>query len=284
MSFAKTPQLTDAEFLYYSRQLLLPDWSEAQQLVLKQKKVLIIGLGGLGCPAATYLAGAGVGHLWLCDSDQVELSNLPRQPLYRPSDVGIAKAAAAKLALSAYNPHIDITAFHQYADEALLHLLLPKVDLVLDCSDNLSTKLLLNRLCHQYQRSWTGASTVAYQGYSWFMPAHLKTVDTGSAHATTGCLQCLGHNIALPVGGCATQGVFSPLVATLALQLCTAALHFLREQQVPATFQLYQQQNHNFVSLTIEADPECPVCQQPYGAAVATTEKPAEQPPQRSLQ
>lgn len=110
MSFANTQTLSDAEFLYYSRQLLLPDWSESQQLALKHKTVLIIGLGGLGCPVATYLAGAGVGQLWLCDGDKIELSNLPRQPLYRTTDVGAFKAEAAKATLSAYNPHIKVTA------------------------------------------------------------------------------------------------------------------------------------------------------------------------------
>ncbi|WP_306522095.1 HesA/MoeB/ThiF family protein [Rheinheimera sp.] len=264
MSFVKPITLSDNEFLYYSRQLLLPDWSESQQLALKQKTVLIIGLGGLGCPAATYLAGAGVGQLWLCDGDKVELSNLPRQPLYKPADVGMLKATAAKAALSAYNPFIQITAFTQNADEQMLHLLLTKVDFVLDCSDNLATKLLLNRLCLQYQRSWAGASAVAYQGYSWFMPASVKEDKAASLpQNTTGCLQCLGHNVPLAVGGCSSQGAYAPLVATLALQLCITALDFLRGIAVKTRFQLYQHQNQNFVPLSIAVDPQCSVCQLP---------------------
>jgi sulfur carrier protein ThiS adenylyltransferase len=262
MPFVKADTLSDHEFLYYSRQLLLPDWSENQQLALKQKTVLIIGLGGLGCPAATYLAGAGVGQLWLCDGDKVELSNLPRQPLYKPADVGVFKATAAKAALSAYNPFIQITAFTQNADDQMLHLLLPKVDLVLDCSDNLATKLLLNALCHQYQISWAGASTVAYQGYSWFMPANSTTSATQNP-AATGCLQCLGHNVPLAVGGCASQGAYAPLVASLAMQLCITALDFLRGKTPAARFQLYQHQHNNFVPLSIAVDPQCQVCQKP---------------------
>lgn len=282
MSFVKPITLSDNEFLYYSRQLLLPDWSESQQLALKQKTVLIIGLGGLGCPAATYLAGAGVGQLWLCDGDKVELSNLPRQPLYRMADVGVLKATAAKTALSAYNPHIQITAFSQNADEQMLHLLLPKVDFVLDCSDNLATKLLLNRLCRQYHRSWAGASAVAYQGYSWFMPASVKEDNAASLPQNiTGCLQCLGHNVPLAVGGCASQGAYAPLVATLALQLCMAALDFLRGKAVTTRFQLYQHQNHNFVPLSIAVDPQCPVCQLPQ-LQNSKTPLPATQPQQKS--
>lgn len=281
MSFANHGALSDAEFIYYSRQLLLPDWSESQQLALKLKTVLIIGLGGLGCPAATYLAGAGVGQLWLCDGDKVELSNLPRQPLYRPADVGVFKATAARTALSAYNPHINVTAFNQYADEAMLHLLLPNVDLVLDCSDNLNTKMLLNRLCQQYKRCWAGASTVAYQGYSWFMPAQLAA-ESPAKHAATGCLQCLGHDIPLGVGGCASQGAFAPLVATLAMQLCLAALDGLRGKEVMSRFQLYQHQTHNFVPLSIAVDPQCPVCQLPQWQN-SNTLRPATPPRQDNL-
>lgn len=284
MSFVKPITLSDNEFLYYSRQLLLPDWSENQQLALKQKTVLIIGLGGLGCPAATYLAGAGVGQLWLCDGDKVELSNLPRQPLYKPADVGVLKATAAKTALSAYNPHINVAALNQYADEQMLHLLLPKVDLVLDCSDNLVTKLLLNRLCLQYQLSWAGASTVAYQGYSWFMPAQ-KAAEALQRQTVTGCLQCLGHNVPLAVGGCASQGAYAPLVASLALQLCMSALDVLRGKAVTARFQLYQHQNNNFVPLSIAVDPQCPVCQLPQwqtsqnpGPATQQQQKSADKP------
>jgi len=262
MSFASTQILSDAEFLYYSRQLLLPDWSESQQLALKHKTVLIIGLGGLGCPVATYLAGAGVGQLWLCDGDKIELSNLPRQPLYRTTDVGAFKAEAAKATLSAYNPHIKVTAFNQFADKHMLPLLLPKVDLVLDCSDNLATKLLLNGLCRQYQRSWAGASTVAYQGYCWFMPAE-ATASAPHNLYSSGCLQCLGHNVPLAVGGCASQGAYAPLVAMLAMQLCMAALDSLRGKTPAASFQLYQHQNHNFAPLSIAVDPQCPVCQLP---------------------
>ena len=283
MSFVNSHKLSDTEFLYYSRQLLLPDWSETQQLELKNKKVLVVGLGGLGCPAATYLAGAGVGQLWLCDGDKIELSNLPRQPLYNPLDVGVFKATAAKAVLSAYNPHIQLTAFNQYVDEAILHLLLPKVDLVIDCSDNLNTKMLLNRLCRQYQRSWAGASAVAYQGYSWFMPANVKENKAASlSQNTTGCLQCLGHDVPLAVGGCASQGAFAPLVASLALQLCTAALDFLRGKAVTARFQLYQHQNNNFMPLRIAVDPQCPVCQLTQSQN-SKTSLPAESPQQKSI-
>ncbi|MCT6699463.1 ThiF family adenylyltransferase [Rheinheimera sp. 4Y26] len=277
--------LKDEEFLYYSRQLLLPDWSETQQLLLKQKKLLVIGLGGLGCPAATYLSGAGVGELWLCDGDKVELSNLPRQPLYRPADVGQNKAEAAKAALQAYNPYIRLTAFAQYADEALLHLLLPKVDFVLDCSDSQATKLLLNLLCRQYQKAWAGASVVAYQGYSWLMPptttGGAQNTDHNIQHSIApptenkgadraenqqiapvmGCLLCLGQDLPLTPGGCASQGVFAPLVATLAMQLSSGALHYLRGAQQKGWFLLYQHQQQNFVPLTITADENCAVCQ-----------------------
>ena len=161
--------LSDQQFLYYSRQLLLPDWSEQRQLQLQQKKVLIVGMGGLGCPAATYLAGAGVGWLLLADGDKVEFSNLPRQTLFRQQDVGQNKAETAAATLRQLNPFVRIDALAQMLDEAELARRIAWADLVLDCSDNLATKLAINRLCQQQQRGWLGASASGYQGYSWWI-------------------------------------------------------------------------------------------------------------------
>jgi len=247
--------LPDQQFLYYSRQLLLPDWSEQRQLQLQQKKVLIVGMGGLGCPAATYLAGAGVGWLLLADGDKVELSNLPRQTLFRVSDVGANKAQAAAATLQQLNPFIRIDALPVILDEAELARRIAWADLVLDCSDNLATKLAINRICQQQQRCWLGASASGYQGYSWLInPA------SGGCLAKGGCLECLGHQQPLP-GGCLQQGVYTPLVGQLGLQLASMALQQLANGRRRRSFvHIYQHHQQQFSQCQLLADPQCECC------------------------
>ena len=247
---ALLPPLPDQQFLYYSRQLLLPDWSEQRQLMLTQKKVLIIGLGGLGCPAATYLAGAGVGWLLLADGDKVDLSNLPRQTLFRTSDIGLNKAEAAAATLQQLNPFIRIDALPQMLDEAELARRIAWADLVLDCSDNLATKLAMNKICQQQQRPWIGASASGYQGYSWL-------INPGSG----GCLSCLGHQSPLLPGGCLHQGIYAPLVGQLGLQLASMALQQLATSRRRRNFlQIYQHHQQQFSQCQLLADPECQCC------------------------
>ncbi len=242
--------LPDPQFLYYSRQLLLPDWSEQRQLQLQQKKLLIVGVGGLGCPAATYLAGAGVGWLLLADGDKVELSNLPRQTLFRLQDLGKNKAEAAAATLQQLNPYIRIEALPIMLDEAELSRRIAWADLVLDCSDNLTTKLAINRLCQQQQRCWLGASASGYQGYSWLINP-----------ASGGCLSCLGHQQQLLPGGCLQQGVYTPLVGQLGLQLASMALQQLANGRRRRSFvQIYQHHLQQFYQCQLLADPECECC------------------------
>lgn len=242
--------LSDQQFLYYSRQLLLPDWSEQRQLQLQQKKVLIVGMGGLGCPAATYLTGAGVGWLLLADGDKVEFSNLPRQTLFRQQDVGQNKAETAAATLRQLNPFIRIDALAQMLDEAELARRIAWADVVLDCSDNLATKLTINRLCQQQQRCWLGASASGYQGYSWWINP-----------ASGGCLACLGHQQPLLPGGCLQQGVYTPLVGQLGLQLAGMALQQLTNgRRRRSVVQIYQHHQQQFSQCQLLADPKCECC------------------------
>ncbi len=249
MPLAPQSPLCDQQFLYYSRQLLLPDWSEQRQLQLQQKKVLIVGMGGLGCPVATYLAGAGIGWLLLADGDQIELSNLPRQTLFRQQDIGQNKAKVAAATLQQLNPFIRIDALAKRLDETELARRIAAVDLVIDCSDNIETKLSINRLCHQQQRGWLGASASGYHGYSWFI------------QPASGCLSCLGHLQPLAPGGCLQQGVYTPLVGQLGLQLASMALQQLGSTAYADSFlHIYQHQQQQFERCQLLADPQCECC------------------------
>ena len=135
------------ESAYYARHFRLPGFGEQTQQKLKAARVLIVGVGGLGCPAALYLAGAGVGTIALCDADDVSVSNLHRQVLFDSNSVGQKKVEVAANRLRAVNPHICIEPIPKFADPQLLAELVPRYDLVLDGTDNFSAKYAINDAC-----------------------------------------------------------------------------------------------------------------------------------------
>ncbi len=135
------------DLLRYSCQLALPGFGEAAQQKLKQAKVLIVGMGGLGCPAAQYLAAAGIGTIGLADYDTVSVSNLHRQILYGPDDVGQKKAEIACVKLHLQNPDIGFHIHDTMIDSSNVMDIISHYDIILDCTDNFETKYLLNDAC-----------------------------------------------------------------------------------------------------------------------------------------
>ncbi len=156
--------LSEQEIQYYNRQLLLNNFGAEAQLQLKNSSIVIVGAGGLGCPAAMYLASAGVGRLALIDHDQVEISNLQRQVLYNMQDVGKSKAMLAKLKLEIRNTYIQVEAIEKKltADNAF-DMLMP-YDIIMDCSDNFSTRYLINDICVKTDKTFISGSIFQYQG------------------------------------------------------------------------------------------------------------------------
>ena len=151
--------LTDSQFMRYSRHLLMDDIGEEGQTKLLNAHVLIVGLGGLGCPVSLYLAAAGIGQLSLCDGDTVDQSNLQRQVLYTPEDCGKPKVACAQQRLNALNPESQINVYNEnVTGQILAH----DYSLVVDCTDNLAARQQLNAHCHQQKiplsarRLWGG--------------------------------------------------------------------------------------------------------------------------------
>jgi molybdopterin-synthase adenylyltransferase len=140
---AAPPGLGDEEVERYSRQLVLPEWSEAAQIALREASVLVVGAGALGSPVASYLAGAGVGRLGIVDSDVVELSNLHRQTLHFTPDLGVPKAESAAAKLRFLNPEIVVDAYQARFAPAMLE----GADLVVDCSDSFATRYEVNAAC-----------------------------------------------------------------------------------------------------------------------------------------
>lgn len=167
----------------YSRQLILPDVGETGQQRLAKAKVLVVGAGGLGCPALQYLVAAGVGYIHLYDDDKIELSNLQRQTLYKISHLNRPKAEVAAQQLYGLNPDCQIHWQQKRVNEHS-QIALNNIDAVLDCSDNFPTRFLLNKWCYQQQIPLIGASAEGTNGQLWVL-------DFKSQHHQGGCLRCL---------------------------------------------------------------------------------------------
>jgi sulfur-carrier protein adenylyltransferase/sulfurtransferase len=152
------------EIVYYARHLRLPGFSESTQQKLRSARVLIVGVGGLGCPAALYLAGAGVGVVALCDADEVSATNLHRQVLFDSTCIGHKKVDVAATRLMATNPHIRIHKIPYFADANLLAELVPRYDLVIDGTDNFSAKYAINDACEAAKVPLVYGSIFQFEG------------------------------------------------------------------------------------------------------------------------
>ena len=157
-------ELSHQEELRYNRQIVLKDIDFDGQEMLKNTKMLVVGLGGLGSAAGQYLAVAGVGHLTLLDFDTVDLSNLQRQVLHDDSRLGMPKVESAKLSLQRLNPHIEVNAIHQLLDEQQLHDLVGKFDVVLDCTDNVTTRNQLDLACAAHKIPLISGAAIRMEG------------------------------------------------------------------------------------------------------------------------
>jgi len=149
---------------------------------LGASRALVIGAGGLGCPAALYLAGAGVGRLTIADGDKVDLTNLQRQILYRTDSVGTAKVAAAQRTLEAFNPEVAVVALNKRIEGDDFGVLVAQADVVLDCSDNFATRHALNRACFHKKKPLVSGAAMRFD-------AQLMVFDLSKADAP--CYSCL---------------------------------------------------------------------------------------------
>ncbi|UOK42872.1 MULTISPECIES: HesA/MoeB/ThiF family protein [Flavobacterium] len=152
------------DYLRYSKPMLLPEVGEAGQLKLKEAKVLVIGAGGLGCPALQYLAASGVGTIGLVDFDKVELHNLHRQILYTENNINNSKAVTAKTVLETLNPHIKVQAFDKKLTIENADQLLSDFDVIVDGCDNFSTRYLVNDTCVKLNKPLIYGSILKFEG------------------------------------------------------------------------------------------------------------------------
>jgi adenylyltransferase/sulfurtransferase len=240
-------KLTEDDLIRYDRQIKLQRWGSAGQQKLKAATVFIAGAGGLGSPAAIYLAVAGVGRLRLCDLDQVELSNLNRQILHPESRVGQSKATSGEKTLKALNPSIQVSAFAERLDESNLDRLVGRPDLILDCLDNYQTRYLLNDYGIKH-----GIPMV--HGAIWGMSGQVSFLQPRE----TPCLRCLVPEAppeeTFPVVG-ATPGIIGSIQAMEGLKYLTGLGELLKGKLL-----LFDGEEMSFFTVKVEKSPDCPAC------------------------
>ncbi|UNU73394.1 HesA/MoeB/ThiF family protein [Moraxella nasovis] len=247
--------LTDDELLRYARQILLDDWDIDAQTCLKNSRILIIGLGGLGCFVAQTLVRAGVGSVHLVDYDMIDESNLQRQILFTKADIGQSKAKTAYEQLCTQNELITIT----YQDIKLTYdnimavLAACRADLVLDCTDNFMVRDLINRTCVALSTPLLSASAIGQVGQLLFFNDFSKQ----------GCYHCIfGDDTDDNAQNCTNSGVLASTVAVMASLQAQVALSFLGKGKNPIanTLILWQGETLTQRRTTFAKNPTCTVC------------------------
>ena len=249
--------MNDQQLLRYSRHILLPEIGIEGQQRLLDTQVLIVGAGGLGCPAALFLAASGVGTLTLCDGDTVDLTNLQRQILHRTSSIGQPKVASAQAALADINPEVHVVALNQRLDEARMLELVAAADVVLDCSDNFATRYALNRVCAQLGKPLVSGAATRFDG-------QVTVFDLRRADSP--CYHCLyPEHTEAEETRCAVMGVFAPLVGIIgSLQAAEALKLLLGAGDALCGRLLLMDALHMEVrTVKLGKDKTCPVCARP---------------------
>jgi molybdopterin/thiamine biosynthesis adenylyltransferase len=211
--------MNDQELLRYSRHILLDDIGIEGQEKILLSHVVVIGAGGLGSAAAPYLAAAGVGKITLIDHDVVDLTNLQRQIMHRQTSIGMPKVSSAKTMLQELNPHLTIVALEQKVTNDLLDELLPTASVVLDCTDNFSSRHLINAACVKHKTPLVSGAAIRFDG-------QLTVIDPRQTGAP--CYACLfPQDQKFDEVQCSTMGVFSPLVGIIGAMQSAQALQVI---------------------------------------------------------
>ena len=251
--------MTDDQLLRYSRHILLDEVGiEGQERILAAH-ALIIGAGGLGSPAALYLGSAGVGHLTLVDHDVVDLTNLQRQIAHTQDRVGQPKVASAAQAVRAINPEAQLTCIQERADAALLDTLVPRATVVLDCSDNYTTRQAVNAACVRHGKPLVAGAVIRFD-------AQITVVDPRDA--TAPCYACIFDPQArFEEVACSTMGVFAPLVGVVGAVQAAEALKLVAGvgHSLAGRLLMLDGRSMEWSSLRTARNPACPVCGLSHG-------------------
>jgi molybdopterin/thiamine biosynthesis adenylyltransferase len=236
----------------YARQVALADVGAEGQARLGGARVLVVGLGGLGCPAALYLGTSGVGRLVLNDFDRVDETNLPRQILFGPDDVGALKVEAAKKRLFALNPELDVVCVTERLDAAALEAAVADVDVVLDGTDNFTTRFAVNRACVARRVPLVSGAAVRVEGQIAVFPLQ----------GDGPCYACLYNDEDEWLGDCQGNGVLAPVPGVIGTLMAQEALKLLLgwDSALHNRLLLWDAKRGEWQSVALKRDPECVVC------------------------
>ena len=245
-------ELNDAELSRYSRQILMPDIDYAGQLMLSQSHAVIFGLGGLGSPASLYLAAAGIGKLTLVDFDEVDDSNLQRQIVHRENNIGQAKVESAKQNLENLNHHICIETISKKLTQTEIIELVKTADVVLDCTDNFTSRFALNRACYQAKVPLVSGAAIRWEG-------QLSTYDFRKSDSP--CYQCLYPEDSGQELNCSQNGVLSPVVGMIgSMQAIEAVKSLLNLPTLTGKLMIIDAYTMMIRTLNLKKDAKCKHC------------------------
>jgi len=243
---------TNPNLSRHARHLALAQVGADGQERISGSTALLIGVGGIGCAAASYLAASGVGNLLLCDFDRVDATNLGRQFLYGPEDIGELKARQAAARLAKTNPDIQISAItERLAGEALASAV-ASADVVLDGSDNFATRFQINDACVIANTCLISGAAIRLEG---------QVAEFGPDFATSPCYRCLYREADESLENCAGNGVLGPVPGTIGSLMAVEALKFLAGIDSPrGILRLFDATSGEFRSLTVNKRDDCPAC------------------------
>ncbi|MBV8471371.1 MAG: molybdopterin-synthase adenylyltransferase MoeB [Burkholderiaceae bacterium] len=263
--------MNDDQLLRYSRHILLDPIGIEGQRALLQSHALVVGMGGLGSPAALYLGTAGVGRLTLADDDRVDLTNLQRQIIHATDRVGSPKVESAALSLKALNPDLLVHAVQERLLGERLDACVARADVVLDCSDNFATRQALNAACVRHAKPLVSGAAIGFDG-------QIAVYDTRLPDSP--CYACVfPAHIQPEAVRCATMGVFAPLVGIIGSMQAAEALKLLLG--LPGTLtgrlQMLDAARMQWSEIQLTRDPACTCCNSrpmPSGAAFPAAQSP----------
>jgi len=236
----------------YARQIRLSQIDESGQQKILDATVFIIGMGGLGSPAALYLAAAGAGRIIISDFDQVEDSNLQRQIIHRTQDIGELKALSAKRTIAEINPNCKVEAIDWQLDEAELEKIAAKADVILDCTDNFPSRFMINRASVNTGTPLVSGAAIRMEGQ---IASYIPNADGP-------CYQCLYKEAFENTETCAMEGVLSPVVGVIGTMQALQALLILigKSDNVKGKLLLFDGLNMEWQTVKIPKNPSCKIC------------------------
>lgn len=247
----------DEQLLRYSRQLMLPQIDIAGQQKLLNASVIIMGLGGLGSVVSMYLASSGVGRLILVDPDEVELTNLQRQIVHTTERIGMFKVESAAIQLTALNPSVKLELIPRRLSEDSLIALAQQADVVVDCTDNLTTRLMINRACVQAHKPLVSGAAIRWEG-------QVSVFDSRQAHSP--CYHCFYGALTEVEQACSVNGVVAPLLGMVGSAQALEVIKLLTGagKGLVGRVLLVDALSMDWHSIQLPKDPHCAVCGVPH--------------------